>query len=288
MTNIITLSFLFGKDEGDEKRNRTTEVSEEADASNSVATINGSEVHYQDWLLFLEENYGEEALEKLIDREVIRQLADGYNLTVNPGVIDLELAYLTTVLDRLSEEDVESVEQTRRETIEHRLLTEMFFTKDIVVTDAEIETYFNTYRSQFQYTPRIELSHIVVKDAEAAERVIQELDNGAEFQSLAYEYTLDEETRALGGYLGFYSTDTQNIPYGYLDQANKLEEFSYGEPFLGNGGYIILYLHRTIPAIDLDYSQAKDYIRTQLAGEEIEEVPDIKSLWDELEVTWPY
>ena len=288
LIGMNVLTFTLMRDNQDEDPHTPPSLSKETDSNELVAKVNGTEIYQQDWLAYLEENYGEESLKEMIDREVVKQLADQHDLTIDPAVIDLEVAFLSTLAGRISEDQVESLEQEWRETIEHRLLTEMLFTKDVDVSEEEIQTYYKTYQSQYQFSERVELSHIVVDDQSIADQVIQELENGATFQSLAYEYTIDDDTRSSGGYLGFFTTESTTIPYGYLDQANDLAQFSYSEPFLGPDGYTILYLHRELPAINLDYEQLKDYIEVKIAIEKLGEIPNVESLWEQLEVDWVY
>ncbi|WP_440897240.1 peptidylprolyl isomerase [Amphibacillus sp. Q70] len=282
-TNVLT--FILMRNGG---RDKQYPESGEIDIKKPVATINGEEIYYNDWMYYLETNYGEEGLKEMINHQVVSELADQNDLAVNPEVIDLEVAFLATLAGQLPEDRVETIEQGWRETIEHNLLTDMLFTRDVDVSEGEIQTYYDTYQSQYHFSHRVELSHIVVDDQATADRVYQELEDGADFQALAYEYTIDEDSRAAGGYLGFYTRDSNFLPVDYFDQTNDMEQHSYSEPFLGDQGYVILYLHRELPEIELDYDQLKDYIRVKIAIEELGETPSVRTFWDELDIDWIY
>lgn len=282
-TNVLTFILM-----GNNGRDGQYPTSDDIDRKKPVATINDEEIYYNDWMRYLEVNFGEEGLKEMVNHQVISELADQNDLAVNPDVIDLEVAFLATLAGQLPEDRVEVIEQEWRETIEYNLLTDMLFTKDVDVTEGELQTYYDTYQSQYHFSHRIELSHIVVDDQATADRVYQELEDGADFEALAYEYTTDEDSRAEGGYLGFYTRDSNFLPVNYFDQANDMEQHSYSEPFSGDQGYVILYLHRELPEIDLDYDQLEDYIRVKVAIEELGETPSARTFWDDLDIDWIY
>lgn len=283
-TNILTLLLLI-------RSNRDSSYytpSEEIDVRQPVAVINEEEVYYNEWMNYLETHFGEEALTQMVDRHVVSQLADQYDLTVDPGVIELEVSLLASLAGQMRQENVVKTEEEWRETIEHRLLTEKIFTRDVEVNETDIEAYYNTYQSQYEFSHRIEISHIVVADQETANRIYNELEEGANFAALAREYSIDEESLLDGGYLGFFTEGSSFLPDGYFDEAGDLDQFSYSEPFIVNQGFAILYLHRELPRVDLSYDQLKDHIRTKLAIEEVGEPPSTKAFWEQLDVDWIY
>lgn len=291
-TNILTL-ILMGGDDEDSLESQTPQQQiptsdEDEEDKPVVARVDGRTIYHQDWLTYLEDHYGEAGLTEMINQQVIETLADQTDIKVNSGVVDLEMSFLATLKGEIPEDQVEKLEAEWRQEIEHRLLTEALFTKNVTIPEDEVRAYFDTYKSQYQFTPRIELSHIVVDDRATADRVYQELEEGADFKALAYEYTIDEESRPAGGYLGFYSTQTTMLLQTYFEQAKNLTEYSYSEPFIGNQGFVILYLHRELPEVNLDYDQVKDHIRIKLAIDELGETPSVKGLWNDFNINWIY
>lgn len=271
----------------EEVAQRTTPV-EEIDVEAPIATIEDVEIYYDDWISYLETNYGQEGLAQMIDQYVIDELASQHQLTVDSKLIDLEVSFLATLVGQLPAEKIEKTEAEWRETIERRLLADMFFAKDVTISDEELRAYYDMYQSQYQFSHRIELSHIVVADQATADRVYQELEEGADFKALAYEYTKDEDSRVAGGYLGFFTEESSFLPTNYFDKTRSMAEHSYSEPFLGGQGYVILYLHRELPSIELDFEQLKDHIRIKIAIEELGVTPSIKDFWDEFNIDWIY
>lgn len=260
------------------------------DHNEIVANINGEQINYNQFLAYLEDEFGEQALSELINQEVVSQLADEHNIAIEEGVIDLETSYLSTMEGQLSASELEDMEEEWRETIEYRLILEDLFTRDVDVPEEEIRTYYNQYRNQYNFNHRVQLSHIIVPDRSTANRVIEELDAGASFSALAREYTIDEDTREAGGYLGYYTNTSSVLPEGYFEQATQLEEHTYSEPFQGDGGLAIIYLHQELPTIDLSYEQLHGHMRRKIALQEIDTLASInpKELWSEMNVEWLY
>src|SRR5699024_3088579 len=108
-----------------------------------VASIDGEEIYYDDWMSYLENNYGEVGLKEMINFKVVDELSDQKNLAINQDIIDFEVALLATLENRLTKEQVETMEQNWRRIIEHRLLTEMLLTVDVEVSEGEMQTYYD-------------------------------------------------------------------------------------------------------------------------------------------------
>lgn len=288
-TNLLTLIFWRGGDETTQVPDQKQLISDDATEDEPVvAIVDDERIHHQDWQDYLESHYGETGLREMINHHVIQKLAEQHNIQVDPAIVDLEVSFLATVHGELAEDQIKTIEEEWRREIEDRLLTEMLFTKDVTIPEEEIREYYDTYERQYNFSQRIELSHIVVDDLDTANRLYQELEEGADFKALAYEYTIDEDSRATGGYIGFFATQSTFLPTNYLEEASNIAPFSYTEPFLGNQGYVILYLHRELPELELEYDQIKDHIRVKLAIEELEETPSIEALWEEFEIDWIY
>lgn len=284
VTNIVTVTIwmMDRNEQGDEG------FTIDFDRNKPVATIGQEEITYKQWMNKLEKIYGREALEAEIDEQVIRQLADQKNISLNEDVVELELSLLFAMEGILSETEAVEKEEEWSEGIRNRLYLEELLTTDMEITDQELQTYYDQYRGQYQFSQTIQLSHIVVSDQTTANKVVEELDAGASFTALAREYTEDDETQNAGGYLGYYTETSSFLPSAYFDQAMSMKEHTYSEPFNFDGGVAIIYLHRELAEIDLSYDDLKDHLRREVALEKLEVSPTAASLWSELEIEWIY
>jgi foldase protein PrsA len=285
ITNIATLVFMNQSneviitEEGDESAVSGEEV---------VASIDGEEITYGDWMAALRQSHGEKTLQSLIDRQVVTKLAEDRNIEVSEKVIERDLAYLTSMQGPLSEEELEEEKKKWQEELVYRYQLEFLLTEDISVSEDELASYYEGYQNQYNFTPATQLSHILVSDMDTAEQVYEELEQGANFELLANEYSLDDETNQTGGYLGFINTNSQFFPNGYEEVAEEMEEHSYSEPFAADNGIAIIYLHQNLPGIEFTYEEIKPYVENELAMHEENISLEASPLWEELEIEWMY
>lgn len=291
ITNIITFIFLWSgnPEEGTPLSigNDGTEV-EKASSNEPVATIGKETIMPEEWTSSLRDSHGKEELKSMIDRLIVKQLAHEKNITVHDKVIEREIALLTTAQGIMTEEQREKMEEKWKEDITFRYQLETLLTEDVAISEEDIQAHYDLHHKSYNFTKSLQLSHILVSDMETAEKVVEELDSGASFQLLAQEYSIDEESKDDGGYLGYFTTTTQFLPDGYENQADQMEEDTYSEPFVAERGIAILYLHRSLPEITFTYEELQPYIKSFLALEKSGQALNADPLWDKVDVDWLY
>lgn len=253
-----------------------------------VATVGKHPISYEEWLHSLMQHYGESHLKKMIDHEVVGQLAKEKGITVPKKVIERELAYLITMHGPLSEHELEQKKEMWRDDLIHRFQLETLLTENIDVTEEEIQAYYDEYHKQYDFEGSVQLSHIIVENNEKAEQIIKELKSGASFDLLASEYSIDEKTRGKGGYLGFFTENNQLLPIHYVNVFSTMDAGSYSEPFEAQEGVAILYLHQHLPSIRFTYEEAKPFIRNELGLNKLDTSLTAETFWDSLNVNWVY
>lgn len=284
ITNIATL--LFWNNEGSIVRNNDEEI--KVDNDGFVASIDGEEITYEEWMRSLRNSYGENQLKAMIDQVVVDQLAEANNINVHEKVMEREIALLTSMQGVMTEEEFEAKEEEWREDIRYRYQLQQLLTADTSIPEEEIKNYYNQYGNEYDFASSMQLSHIVVQSFDTAEKVMAELEEGASFDLLAQEYSIDEESANDGGYLGFIRTNSQFFPNGYEDIATAMEEYSYSEPFEADTGVAIIYLHRKLPSINFTYEEIKPYVESELALIEMDESLQADPLWEGLDIEWIY
>jgi parvulin-like peptidyl-prolyl isomerase len=73
--------------------------------------------------------------------------------------------------------------------------------KDLAVSDAEVENYYNEHLSDYQKPVEILASHILLSTPQDAETALSRLKSGDSFESVARAMSKDPETAAHGGRL---------------------------------------------------------------------------------------
>ncbi|MGP4042585.1 peptidyl-prolyl cis-trans isomerase [Gracilibacillus sp. D59] len=258
------------------------------DRNKPLAEIGNEEIQYQDWMSELIERYGDSVLHDLIDKEVVFQLAEEEDLEINAKIIDRELSRMMVMHGLLSAEEKEKKVEKWTEQIKYRYYLQQLLSKNVDVSEAEIKEYYQFYKNQYQFESMVQLSHILVSTEQEAEFAMARLDEGESFGEVASELSIDEESAADGGYLGYYSETSSFIPSEYYDKAISLEAGTYSEPILVNNGYAIIYHHQHLPAIELSYKEAYEEVRQDIALDQLETKVDASVLWEQLEVDLIY
>lgn len=154
------------------------------------------------------------------------------------------------------------------------------YVKDEVVTDTEINNYYNS-----KIIGDVKASHILIKSKaknsdseevksekenkakEKAEEIIKKLNNGEDFSKLAKKYSDDEGTKDNGGDLGYFNTD-DNYEEAFVLAAAALENGKYTEePIKTEYGYEIILkkAEKNKPKL----KSVKDKIKTTLAEDKL-------------------
>lgn len=253
-----------------------------------VAKIGNHDIHYDDWQQQLFDEYGKKVLTDMVNKEVVLQLAEEKNLEVPEKFMERELARMYMMHGVLSKEKEEQLREKWQEQIEYRFFLQELLIEDSAVEDSKLEEYFDTYKNQYQFSEMLQFSHITVATQEEANRVKELLDDGEKFGSLANQYSIDEDTNENDGYLGYYSDTTNFLPAIYFDIAEELDEGEYSDPYLLNGGYVIVKLHRILPAIEFTYEEAYREVRQDVILDEYPSDLNAKDLWNESDVEMIY
>jgi foldase protein PrsA len=89
-----------------------------------------------------------------------------------------------------------------RDQVRIRILTNKIsqaVTKNVAVTDADVKAYYDKNKSQYEQTESREVRHILVKSEAQAQKLHDQIENGADFAALAKKYTQDTASKADGG-----------------------------------------------------------------------------------------
>jgi parvulin-like peptidyl-prolyl isomerase len=98
-----------------------------------------------------------------------------------------------------------------REQLRSKLLSDKIYNTvigKVKVTDAEIKAYYDDHKSDYQQTESRDVRHILVKTKSLADRVYNELTDGADFAKLAKKYSEDTASAADGGNFTAYKGRT--------------------------------------------------------------------------------
>ncbi|TAH78259.1 peptidylprolyl isomerase [Bacillus subtilis] len=257
-------------------------------SSESIATIGGKSVTREEWLKEMEDQYGKSTLEDMINVRVVEQLAKKNNLKISKSEVDREFLLIKAVNNSFYE-DEHTTEKEWKDQIRYNILLEELLTRDIDISNKELESFYNKNKELYQFDDSYRIRHIVVKDEEEAREVLKELKGGSSFEAVAAERSTDRYTSPYGGDLGFVTEASDNIPSAYIEEAKTLKEDEWSqEPIKVSNGYAIIQLKEKLKARTFSFDEVKDQIRRQIAMDQLGDKATVKTLWKEADVSWFY
>ena len=233
--------------------------SAEVDSKN-IIEMEGAKVSAQEFF----DDIKEEHIKELIDKMDHKLLDDEYKETDEEDrYVEEQINTLKTTYANGDDETFESIissyfgvdsikelEDSIRIEYKREQAINDYIEKNI--SDKEVENYYNTYT-----TGEVTASHILIKsDAKStdsaekqkvaeekakkeAEKIIKELDDGADFAELAKKYSDDEATAKNGGSLGQFSPDDMVEQFAAAVKELKVNEYTK-EPVKTTYGYHII------------------------------------------------
>ena len=294
ITNFLTIAF-FSKPFSYKKTSEAVSIA--SNYSDVIAIVGDKPISKMDVLYELENRFGNEELEALINKEVINQMAEKYDITIDEHIVDLEwkmykTMYATSHNDSLSEE-------VQKEQVRNNVLFEELLVKDVKISDDDLKAYYEENKGMFQFEDNFRLSHIVLDSKEEATRVLEELNNGSSFPALAMEVSLDDFTAYQGGDIGMINSNDTLFPKVYYHEAQNLkvgewsgiievrEAFMWGNPNNNpQTHYVILFLQEKMDAFHYSYEDVKGHIRRKIALEQLPHPATATIFWDEVGVEW--
>lgn len=155
--------------------------------------------------------------------------------------------------------------QRRAAFLQARALHGQLVEKEVVgkITDDEIRARYDKEIAATPPVNEVHARHILVKTKEEAEKIIKDLDGGADFEKLANENTTDPSGKTSGGDLGYFGPG-QMVPE-FEKVAFEIAPGSYGkEPVQTQFGWHVIKVEdkraKEPPAFDLVKEQVKSLL----------------------------
>jgi parvulin-like peptidyl-prolyl isomerase len=159
-------------------------------------------------------------------------------------------------------------EQVRRD-VRTRLLSERIFeevTKDVKVTDEEIQAYYEENKAQFETPASRDVRHILVKQKARADDIYRQLRQGGDFAALAKRYSQDPASKAEGG--KFTAQQGATVPE-FDKAAFDLETGELSPPVKTQFGWHIIEATSAVkPKATQELSEVESQISDQLLEEQ--------------------
>ncbi len=161
--------------------------------------------------------------------------------------------------------------------------------KQLVVTDADVKTYYDTHLAQFKQPALVSVRHILVAvkhnpqdkagftEVEARKRIAMlqaDLKKGAKFSDLAKKYSDDPGSKDNGGL--YADVDPSNWDPAFAKAAESQPLGKVGAPVRSQYGYHLIKVEARKPARTIPFEEAKAQAREMAQRAKQEQV------WDQL------
>jgi len=213
-----------------------------------------------------------QAVTYLVQQAEVQEQASAEGIDIGDDKVDKEIARYKKDFYGGSDARYEAAvkkqgltDEQARETIRQQLTAQALFKKvtgSVKASDADIQEYYNTHKSQYVQPESRDVRHILVPKKALADSLYAQLKAGANFAALAKRYSKDPGSAANGGKLTV--SKGQTVPE-FDKTAFELKKGELSQPVKTQYGYhVIQALSGIKPAQTTPLAKVKDTIRQQL------------------------
>ena len=251
-----------------------------------VASVSGEPIKREVWMAAMEKEIGRETLLELVNDKVMEAAAKKNEIEVTDKEIDLELALIHSV-DNQAYTGLDA--EAQRQKIRSTLILEKVLTKDVVIEEKAIKSNFEENASLYNIKTAHRTAVIVVNSKEEAEQVLNEASNGSSFAVLAKERSIDAASANLGGDIGYVNESMESIDKAIIAAASNMKADTTSDVLsLGDGTFAIIHVSDRIKGRSFKFKEVKDYIKRELALEQLPESISPEAFWKEFDAEWFY
>ena len=254
--------------------------------SEVVAVINGEEISRDTLANVLININGAEGLERIIRRTLVKQEANKRNLTITGEEIAerAELHINAQIQQQMKQGGLKDEQDLKRELekagmtlekyrtniakmfkltngqIEAELLAEKIIRETVKITNEELHEAFEE-----QLGEKILARQIVFRSNRDAEKALERLKSGANFESLAKKESIDRNSASRGGRMRPFG------PEGVMGKAvASLKNGELSDIVKTDSGYHIIKLEKRIPRSTKKFSEVKEDLEKFLTVQKVQ------------------
>jgi foldase protein PrsA len=228
----------------------------------TIATVNGQKITKGELDAKLEQQGGKQALQSMVTQDLVFQYAKDHNITVTDQEVNDKLAEIQThfppgQFESMLKSQGISMDDARK-LVRENLLTTKAVDQNINVSDAQINDYLKAQHLVVGQPSQVRARHILVKSRPQADTIEAQLKKGADFATLAKQYSTDPGTKDKGGELGWFGPG-QMVP-AFQAAAFALKPGQISAPVQTPFGWHVIQVEETKP---LTKDAAVDQIKKQ-------------------------
>jgi foldase protein PrsA len=217
-----------------------------------------------------------EVRQELIDRALLCQVAAKAGIRVSQSEVDAQLnsdmvsCGGKTQFEALLKQQGLTTATYRSQVKELLLINklESVVTANVTVSEKDLKQYYEANKQSLVNPAQVKVGHILLKDKATAEKVIAELNKGADFEAMVKKYSIDTSKSSNNGVLGYISAGDQTVPEAFLTAAFDTAVGSYTKkPVQTSYGYHIIYVYDKKAAGQASFDSVKAQLLQQVTSD---------------------
>lgn len=186
-----------------EQRDEAAPAAPEDLHQTAFARVNGESITYEALAKECVSMYGKEVLENLINRTIVRQACAERGITVSEGEVDQEILEISKKFGLAVDQWYKMLEAERGlkpEQYRQNVIWQMLALKKLAGKDINITREMMQMAYEDNYGPRVKCRMIVMDNPRRATEMWEKIKaNPDDFESMARDYSMEPNSRALGG-----------------------------------------------------------------------------------------
>lgn len=237
------------------------------------ATVNGEKISKERLYQELVGQGGEPALDYLISDMLIQQQARKKNIVITDEEINKELEEIKAQFpteeqfNAALEQNNTSIDRLK-DSIRTNLSANKLYESQMDLTEASLQEFFSTNKDRYDTTDKIEISHILVDEKEEAEKLLADLNAGADFVELAKAHSQDTQSVEAGGSIGLYAKG-EGLDPAFEEAAFQLEKGAISSVVQSSFGFHIIKVTDKVAGVTATYEEKKDQVREDMISDEM-------------------
>jgi len=185
----------------------------------------------------------------------------------------------------------QQLQRMRRQFLAEQYLNEQLAGKTHV-DEVDVQTYYQAHKDNYKLPGQAQISHILLDTKEKADKALERLNKGEDFEKVAQEMSQDEVTKEAGGKIVGVVLNEKVIPG--LGKVEGVAEKIFAskantvlpEPVKSGRGWHVILVRSVTPAEEKKLEDVKDEIYQRLSSRKRQELQQelIKQLLDKYNI----
>ncbi len=171
-------------------------------------------------------------------------------------------------LEQLAENQGFSLDEFKVKIME-QLIVKRYLDKNVVVKNVDLDeanAFFDANKEKLKKPEMVNASHILVKTKPEADEIVTQLKDGASFEELAKEKSLDPGTKINGGNLGYFGRG--QMVKEFENTAFNLNVGDVSAPVQTEFGFHVIKVYDRKPETEANFDDLKGQIIKYLQDQE--------------------